>query len=50
MKYDKPLVWIAKCAACGKAKNQHQADSALCPNGKRLVTGGYASYGPGKYR
>ena len=42
---DKPLRSVAKCATCGKAKNQHRAFSLDCPNGRRTPTG-YSSFGP----
>jgi len=44
MRKDKPLVFIAKCANCGKGKNQHQAGTLKCPKGKREVTG-YKAFG-----
>jgi hypothetical protein len=45
---DKPLRSVARCARCGKAKNQHRAFSLDCPNGRRTPTG-YMSFGPGNF-
>lgn len=40
----KPIRLIARCAHCGRAKNQHRAGSLECPKGKRTATG-YAEFG-----
>jgi hypothetical protein len=40
---DKPLMWFAKCAKCGKAKNQHRSGTLECPKGKKTPTG-YKEY------
>jgi hypothetical protein len=46
---DKPLHWIARCAHCGKAKNQHRAGTLKCPKGKRTSIG-YVSFGPRTFK
>jgi hypothetical protein len=45
---DKRLKFIERCARCGKAKNQHRAETLQCPQGKRTPTG-YRKFGPEKF-
>jgi hypothetical protein len=36
---DKAFQMVARCARCGRGKNQHRASTLECPKGKRTPSG-----------